>query len=86
MGLLGGPDDVFGGRRGRTRRQRRAGRLLAPLLGLLVGVLFALAFLHRFGAALPAWDGLRPAIVLAGAVGCAALLHRLDRSSRREPG
>jgi hypothetical protein len=84
VGLLSGPDDVFAARRGRSRRQRPASRLLVPLLGLLVGALFALALLHLFGAALPAWAWLRPAIVAVAALGCAAFLHWLDRPSRPE--
>jgi hypothetical protein len=83
VGLLSGPDDVFAHRRGRLRRQRPASRLLPPLLGLLVGAMFALACLHLFGAVLPAWPWLRPALVLAAAFGCAVLLHRLDRQGRR---
>jgi hypothetical protein len=82
VGLLSGPDDVFAARRSRSRRQRPARRLLPSLLGLAVGALFALAFLHVFGAALPLWPWLRPAIVLVGAFGCAAFLHWLDRTSR----
>jgi hypothetical protein len=80
VGRLSGPDDVFAGRR--PRRQRAASRLLAPLLGLPVGALFALAALHVFGAALPGWPGLRPGIVMAAAAGCAAFLYRLDRRGR----
>jgi hypothetical protein len=83
VGLLSGPDDVFASRGGRARRQRPARRLLPLLLGLAVGALFALAFLHVFGAALPAWPWLRPVIVLGAALGCAVLLHGLDRSGRR---
>lgn len=83
MGLLSGPDDVFAARRGRSRRQQPASRLLPPLLGLLVGALFALAFLHVIGSALPGWPWLRPAIVLLSALGCAAFLLWLDRSGRR---
>jgi hypothetical protein len=82
--LLSGPDDVFAARRGRSRRQRPASRrLVAPLLGLQVGALFALALLHLFGAALPAWPWLRPAAVAVAALGCAAFLLWLDRASRR---
>jgi hypothetical protein len=84
VGLLSGPDDVFAARRGRSRRARPASRLLAPLLGLLVGALFALAFLHLFGAALPAWPWLRPTLTLLAALGCAAFLLWLDRRSRLE--
>jgi hypothetical protein len=83
VGILSGPDDVFASRRGRSRRQRPASRVLPPLLGLLVGALFALACLHLFGAALPAWPWLRPAIVAIAALGCAVFLLWLDRSSRR---
>jgi hypothetical protein len=57
--------------------------VLPPLLGLLVGALFALALLHVIGNALPGWAWLRPAIVLGSALCCAALLLWLDRSSRR---
>jgi hypothetical protein len=83
VGLLSGPDDVFAVRRGRSRRQRPASRVLPPLLGLLVGALFALALLHVIGNALPAWPWLRPSIVLVSALGCAAFLLWLDRPSRR---
>jgi hypothetical protein len=80
---LSGPDDVFAARRGRSRRQRPASRVLPPLLGLLVGALFALALLHVIRNALPAWPWLRLAIVLVSALGCAGFLLWLDRSSRR---
>ena len=83
MGLLSGPDNVFASRRGQRRRHRPTSRLLVALLGLMVGALFALAFLHLFGAALPSWPWLRPAVVLVAALGCARLLHGLDRSNRR---
>jgi hypothetical protein len=82
VGFLSGPDDVFAARRSRSPRQRPARRLLPPLLGLAVGALVALAFLHVFGAALPVWPWLRPAIVLVASLGCAAFLRWLDRTGQ----